>query len=69
MLIVTSRVKQLVRKINDFNTSAEVPDALTEHVEKIVKTATHYAEQDGRKTVMGRDIKEALTKFQTGELL
>lgn len=66
-LVVVSKVKARVKK-EDFNTSAEVPDALTEHIEKILAGAVQSARADGRKTVMRRDVEGALNGFKVGDL-
>lgn len=56
MLVVVSKIKQLIKKNESFNTSAEATVALSEHVENIVLRAIVEAKKDGRKTVMKRDI-------------
>lgn len=60
VLIVTSKVKQLVKQSADMQTSAAVIDVLSEHVEFIMKNSINEAKADGRKTVMERDVRKAL---------
>ena len=56
MLVVSSKIKRLVREKGDFNTSAETLDALSQRVEKMCLDAIERARADGRKTVKARDI-------------
>ncbi|MFZ5875291.1 MAG: hypothetical protein ACOYXU_02665 [Nitrospirota bacterium] len=56
MLVVSSKIKRLVREKADFNTSAETLDALSQRVEKMCLDAIERARADGRKTVKARDI-------------
>lgn len=59
-LVVTSKVKDFNKANGGLNTSAETIDALTEHLESLLKDAQTSAQVDGRKTVMKRDIDNAL---------
>lgn len=59
-LMVVSKVKQTIRQFEEMHTSSEVPEMLTDHCHQILKLAIQNAKNDGRKTVMGRDIKAAL---------
>jgi histone H3/H4 len=56
MLVVSSKIKRLVREKAGFNTSAETLDALSQRVEKMCLDAIECARADGRKTVKARDI-------------
>ncbi|HET8759780.1 MAG TPA: hypothetical protein VFN94_01835 [Nitrospiria bacterium] len=56
MLVVSSKIKRLVREKAGFNTSAETLDALSQRVEKLCLDAIDRARADGRKTVKARDI-------------
>lgn len=55
-LVVVSKVKDLIRKESDFNTSQCCIDALTKVVVQECLKAIEHARDDGRKTVMGRDV-------------
>jgi len=54
-LVVVSKIKALAKKAG-FNTSAEVIDPLSSHLEKLVAKAIESAKADGRKTIMARDL-------------
>jgi histone H3/H4 len=56
VLVVASKVKALVKKEADMNTSATVMEALSKVVEREVKKAIERAKADKRKTVMDRDF-------------
>ena len=55
-LVVTSKIKKLIREKAGFNTSAELIDALSKKVEQICVGAIERAKADKRKTVKGRDL-------------
>ena len=55
-LVVTSKVKKYIKGKGDCNTSSETIAVLTEAVERLCKKGVEHAKQDGRKTVMARDI-------------
>ena len=65
-LIVVSKVKAKVKADAQMNTSGEVPEALTKHVNEILGLAIQSAKSDGRKTVMARDIEGALNTYKVG---
>lgn len=56
VLVVTSKVKKLIKEIGQMNTSSETVDVLSQAVEKLCKKGIESAKADGRKTVMARDI-------------
>ena len=56
VLIVASRLKEYVRARSGMNTSDGVLDPLSDIVRRICDTAIENARQDGRKTVLDRDI-------------
>ncbi len=56
VLVVTSKVKKFIKEKGDCNTSAETIDKLSEAVEALCKRGIESAKNDGRKTVMARDI-------------
>jgi histone H3/H4 len=58
-LVVTSKIKKLIRDKSGFNTSAELIDSLSQKVEQICLSAIERAKADGRKTVKGRDLDQA----------
>jgi len=57
VLVVASKVKQLIKKQADMNTSASVMEALSKVVEREVSKAIEKAKADKRKTVMDRDFE------------
>lgn len=57
VLVVASKVKQLIKDQSGMNTSASVMDALTKVVEREIQKAIEKAKNDGRKTVMDRDFE------------
>jgi histone H3/H4 len=56
VLVVTSKVKKLIREKGQCNTSAETIDQLSKAVEALCAKGVESAKADGRKTVMARDI-------------
>ncbi len=56
VLVVTSKVKKLIKEMGQMNTSSETVDVLSQAVEKLCKKGIESAKADGRKTVMARDI-------------
>lgn len=56
VLVVTSKVKKLIKDKGDMNTSAATIDVLSKAIEKLCLKAIESAKADGRKTVMDRDI-------------
>lgn len=56
ILIVASRLKDYVRDRSGFSTSDKVLDPLSDIVRRICERAIQNAAQDGRKTVLARDI-------------
>lgn len=56
VLVVTSKVKKYIKEKGDCNTSAETIDVLSKAIEKLCEKGIEHAKQDGRKTVMARDI-------------
>ncbi|MEZ4871401.1 MAG: NFYB/HAP3 family transcription factor subunit [Bdellovibrionales bacterium] len=57
VLVVTSKVKKLIKESGDCNTSAETIEVLSQAVEKLCRKGVDSAKADGRKTVMARDIQ------------
>lgn len=56
ILIVASKLKQYVKDKYDLNTSANVMEALSDHVRFITDKAAIAARAEGRKTLMDRDF-------------
>lgn len=56
VLVVVSKVKKYIKDKADMNTAGAVMDALTEHVIAICDRAIENAREDGRKTVLERDV-------------
>lgn len=57
VLIVVSKMKSYVKAKADMNTSGDVADVLSDIVRRHLDDALMHARQDGRKTLMGRDLK------------
>ena len=55
-LVVTSKVKKLIKDEFGLSTSSAAIDQLTNRVQTICKNAIESAKQDKRKTVMDRDF-------------
>jgi histone H3/H4 len=53
---VASRLKEYVRARAGFNTSDRVLDPLSEIVRRVCDRAIQNAAQEGRKTILDRDI-------------
>lgn len=56
VLVVTSKVKKMIKEQGDCNTSGETIAVLSEAVEALCRRGVENAKADGRKTVMARDI-------------
>ncbi len=56
VLVVTSKVKKLIKEKGDMNTSAATIEILSKAIEKLCLKGVESAKADGRKTVMDRDI-------------
>jgi histone H3/H4 len=56
VLIVTSKVKKLIKEKGGMNTSSETIDILSKAIEQLCLKGVDSAKADGRKTVMARDI-------------
>lgn len=56
VLVVTSKVKKLIKENGGCNTSSETLEILSKAVEQLCQKGVESAKADGRKTVMARDI-------------
>lgn len=56
VLVVTSKIKKLIKEKGQMNTSAETIDVLSKAIEQLCQKGIDSAKNDGRKTVMARDI-------------
>lgn len=56
VLVVTSKVKKIIKEQGGMNTSAATIEVLSKAVERLCLKGIEQAKQDGRKTVMDRDI-------------
>jgi histone H3/H4 len=56
VLVVTSKVKKMIKDKGGCNTSSETVDVLSKAVEALCLKGIESAKADGRKTVMARDI-------------
>jgi histone H3/H4 len=58
ILVVASRLKAYVRERAEMNTSDAVMEKLSDHLRALVEVAIRNAAEDGRKTVLDRDVPE-----------
>ena len=56
VLVVTSKVKKFIKEQGGMNTSSETVDVLSKAIERLCAKGIESAKEDGRKTVMARDI-------------
>jgi len=56
VLVVTSKVKKLIKDQGGMNTSAATIEVLSKAIERLCLKGIEQAKQEGRKTVMDRDI-------------
>lgn len=63
ILVVVSKFKKYVADRSGMNTSQGVMPALSKHLRAIADRAVQEAGAHGRKTVLDRDIEEAIRKF------
>lgn len=56
VLVVTSKVKKIIKEKGGMNTSAATIEVLSKAIEKLCMKGVESAKADGRKTVMDRDI-------------
>ncbi|MES2768364.1 MAG: hypothetical protein V4596_04395 [Bdellovibrionota bacterium] len=56
VLVVTSKVKKYIKEKATYNTSSETVDVLSKAVQALCDRGIESAKNDGRKTVMARDI-------------
>lgn len=56
VMVVATKVKKYIKDAADMNTSASAMDALTERILTLCDVAIDNAREDGRKTVMDRDV-------------
>lgn len=57
ILVVTSKVKDYIRRRSEMSTSAGVLQVLSEQIRRLCDRAIDSARNDGRKTVMERDFE------------
>ena len=56
VLVVSSKVKKFIKTNGGCNTSGETITTLSEAIERLCRRGYESAKNDGRKTVMSRDI-------------
>jgi len=56
VLVVTSKIKRIIKENGGCNTSSETVEILSKAVERLCEKGVESAKADGRKTVMARDI-------------
>ncbi len=56
VLVVASKVKSFIKDKGGMNTSGNVPEELSKRVMTLLEKAIENAKNDGRKTVMDRDV-------------
>lgn len=55
-LVVVSKIKKLIRDKSGLNTASDFVEALSAIVVRTCESAIERAKNDGRKTVMARDL-------------
>lgn len=60
VLIVVSKLKKYIKAKSDMKTSETVIPVLSEEIRKLCDRAIRVAGKNGRKTVMDRDVREAI---------
>lgn len=64
VLVVASKLKAYVKARSGMNTSEGVLNALSDHLRRVAILALRHAAQDGRRTVMDRDVVAVLKDFK-----
>jgi hypothetical protein len=64
ILIVVSKLKKFVKDRAGMNTSDSVMEMLSEHLRFVCDEAIRSAHQDGRKTVMDRDVRPVTSRWR-----
>lgn len=59
VLVVVSKLKNYIRAASGMNTSGNLAPALSQIIRSICDQAIEAAKNDGRKTVMDRDLPSA----------
>jgi hypothetical protein len=60
ILIVVSKLKKYIRARSGMNTSDGVMPVLSDHLRKLCDAAIRHATEEGRKTILDRDVKAIL---------
>ncbi len=55
-LVVVSKLKRYIKEQSGLNTSSNLMDALSDQIRDLCNSAIQNAKNDGRKTVMARDL-------------
>ncbi len=55
-LVVVSKLKKYIKEKSGMNTSASLSEALSEKIRALCNLAIENAKNEGRKTVMDRDL-------------
>ena len=63
MITVRLQVKEIVKEAGIDNMSGDFMDRLDEKVKQLVLDASKRAKENGRRTVMGKDVWESLLCF------
>lgn len=60
VLVVVSKLKKYVKAKSDMNTSETAIPVLSQELRRICDRAIRIAGQSGRKTILDRDVRDAL---------
>ena len=63
VLVVVSKMKKYIRDRSEMNTADAVADGLSNHIRALCDAAIRAAAQDGRKTVLPRDLPPVRRQF------
>ena len=64
ILVVVSKMKAYVKASQDMKTSDGVMPVLSEHLRQLCDAACRVAAEDGRKTILDRDVSRVLAGLQ-----
>ncbi|MEM9489859.1 MAG: hypothetical protein AAGC55_11980 [Myxococcota bacterium] len=67
ILIVVTKAKNYIRARSGMNTSDGVMPVLSEHVRMLCNVLINNARQDGRKTIMDRDMPAPMSMLRAGD--
>jgi hypothetical protein len=64
VLVVASKLKAYIREVAEMSTSDRVFGMLSDHLRELARRAARHARDDGRKTVLDRDVYAVLKEMK-----